>query len=78
VWALTPREDRGRMRAVPAETEEVKAGVGAGQAEALHRPAAIEEVPVAMHEDEGAWWQSPVVMGVIVLALTFVLYLMFA
>jgi SSS family solute:Na+ symporter len=46
--------------------------------EALHRPAAIEEVPVAMHEDEGAWWQSPVVMGVIVLALTFVLYLMFA
>jgi solute:Na+ symporter, SSS family len=35
-------------------------------------------VPVAMHEEEGAWWQSPVVMGVIVLALTLALYLMFA
>jgi solute:Na+ symporter, SSS family len=31
-----------------------------------------------MHEEEGAWWQSPVVMGVLVLALTLALYLMFA
>jgi SSS family solute:Na+ symporter len=29
-------------------------------------------------EEEGAWWQSPVVMGVLVLALTLVLYLVFA
>jgi SSS family solute:Na+ symporter len=78
VWSLTPRESRGQMRALPSEPE-VKAGVGAqSHAETVHRSAAIEEVPVAMHEDEGAWWQSPVVMGVIVLALTFVLYLMFA
>jgi SSS family solute:Na+ symporter len=31
-----------------------------------------------MHEEEGAWWQSPVVMGSLVLALTLVLYLIFA
>jgi SSS family solute:Na+ symporter len=31
-----------------------------------------------MHEEEGAWWQSPAVMGAIVLALTVVLYLIFA
>jgi solute:Na+ symporter, SSS family len=76
VWSLTPREARGRMRAVPAEREEVPAGAGALLPE--HHPAVIEEVPVAMHEEEGAWWQSPVVMGMIVLALTLVLYLMFA
>ena len=35
-------------------------------------------VPIALHEDEGAWWQSPVVLGAIVLALTLVLYLIFA
>ena len=29
-------------------------------------------------EDEGAWWQSPVVLGWIVLILTAALYLMFA
>jgi SSS family solute:Na+ symporter len=29
-------------------------------------------------EDEGSWWQSPVVLGGIVLLLTAVLYLMFA
>ncbi|HEX2131562.1 MAG TPA: Na+/galactose cotransporter, partial [Actinophytocola sp.] len=29
-------------------------------------------------EDEGSWWQSPVVLGVLVLVLTFVLYLFFA
>ncbi len=29
-------------------------------------------------EDEGSWWQSPVVLGVIVLVLTAALYLMFA
>jgi SSS family solute:Na+ symporter len=76
VWSLTPREARGSMRAVPAEREEVTAGAGAVLPE--HHPAVIEEVPVAMHDEEGAWWQSPVVMGGIVLALTFVLYLMFA
>ena len=76
VWSLTPREARGRMRAVPAEREEVTAGGGAVLPE--HHPAVIEEVPVAMHDEEGAWWQSPVVMGGIVLALTLVLYLMFA
>jgi SSS family solute:Na+ symporter len=80
VWALTPREARGKVRARPAEPE-VKAGVAARpttHAEALHRPAAIEEVPAATHEEEGAWWQSPVVLGGIVLVLTVVLYLMFA
>jgi SSS family solute:Na+ symporter len=80
VWALTPREARGKVRARPAEPE-VKAGVAAQpttHAEALHRPAAIEKVPAAMHEEEGAWWQSPVVLGGIVLVLTVVLYLMFA
>jgi SSS family solute:Na+ symporter len=76
VWSLTPREARGRMRAVPAEREEVTAGGGAVLPE--HHPAVIEEVPVVMHDEEGAWWQSPVVMGVIVLALTLALYLMFA
>jgi SSS family solute:Na+ symporter len=29
-------------------------------------------------EDEGSWWQSPVVLGSIVIALTIVLYLLFA
>jgi len=29
-------------------------------------------------EDEGAWWQSTVILGVLVLVLTFVLYLFFA
>jgi SSS family solute:Na+ symporter len=29
-------------------------------------------------EDEGSWWQSPVVLGAIVIALTIVLYLLFA
>ena len=29
-------------------------------------------------EDEGSWWQSPVVLGVLVLVLTAALYLMFA
>jgi solute:Na+ symporter, SSS family len=80
VWALTPREDRGRVRVTRAAPE-VKAGVAAQpamHAEEHHRPAVIEEVPVAMHEEEGAWWQSPVVMGVLVLALTLALYLMFA
>jgi SSS family solute:Na+ symporter len=76
VWSLTPREARGKMRAVPAEREEVPAGAGAVLPE--HHPAVIEEVPVVMHDEEGAWWQSPVVMGVIVLALTLALYLMFA
>jgi SSS family solute:Na+ symporter len=75
VWALTPRESRGKVRAAAAE--EVTAGVGS-HAEALHRPAATEEVPAAMHEEEDAWWQSPVVMGAIVLALTLTLYLIFA
>jgi SSS family solute:Na+ symporter len=79
VWSLTSREDRGQVRATRAAPE-VKAGVAAQpapHAKALHRPAAIEEVPTAMHKDEGAWWQSPVVLGGIVLALTLVLYLMF-
>jgi solute:Na+ symporter, SSS family len=76
VWSLTPREARGGMRAAPAERAEVTAGAGAVLPE--HHPAVIEEVPVAMHDEEGAWWQSPVVMGGIVLALTLVLYLMFA
>jgi SSS family solute:Na+ symporter len=76
VWSLTPREARGKMRAVPAERAEVTAGAGAVMPE--HHPAVIEEVPVVMHDEEGAWWQSPVVMGVIVLALTLALYLMFA
>jgi solute:Na+ symporter, SSS family len=72
VWALTPREAR-----VTAVEPEVRAGVAA-PADALHRPAVLEEVPAATHDDEGAWWQSPVVLGGIVLALTLVLYLMFA
>ena len=61
----------------PSAAGEVPAGVGA-HGEAPRRHAAIEEVPTAMHEEEGAWWQSPVVMGAIVLALTLVLYLIFA
>ncbi len=76
VWALTPREGR-KVRVAPSASDEVTAGVGAS-GEGLRRPTAIEEVPTAMHEDEGAWWQSPVVMGAIVLALTVVLYLIFA
>jgi solute:Na+ symporter, SSS family len=76
VWSLTSREARGKMRAGPAEREEITAGAGAVLPE--HHPAVIEEVPVAMHEEEGAWWQSPVVMGLIVLALTLALYLIFA
>ncbi len=76
VWSLTPREARGGMRAAPAERAEVTAGGAAVLPE--HHPAVIEEVPVAMHDEEGAWWQSPAVMGGIVLALTLVLYLMFA
>jgi solute:Na+ symporter, SSS family len=76
VWALTPREGR-KVRVAPSASDEVTAGVGA-PGEGLRRPTAIEEVPTAMHEDEGAWWQSPVVMGAIVLALTVVLYLIFA
>jgi SSS family solute:Na+ symporter len=72
VWALTPREAR-----VTVVEPEVRAGVAA-PADALHRPAVLEEVPAATHDDEGAWWQSPVVLGGIVLALTVVLYLMFA
>ncbi|GAA5135088.1 sodium:solute symporter family protein [Pseudonocardia adelaidensis] len=75
VWALTPREGRGRTRVAPsAAGEEVPAGVAA----APRRHAAVEEVPAAMHEEEGAWWQSPAVMGGLVLALTLVLYLIFA
>jgi SSS family solute:Na+ symporter len=77
VWALTPREGRGKVRVAPSAAGEVPAGVGA-HGEAPRRHAAIEEVPTAMHEEEGAWWQSPVVMGAIVLALTLVLYLIFA
>jgi SSS family solute:Na+ symporter len=77
VWALTPRQGRGKVRVAPSASEEVPAGVGA-PGETARRHAAIEEVPVAMHEEEGAWWQSPVVMGAIVLALTLVLYLIFA
>jgi SSS family solute:Na+ symporter len=75
VWALTPRESRGKVRVAPSETgEEVTAGVAA----APGRQAAVEHAPTAMDEEEGAWWQSPVVMGGLVLALTLVLYLMFA
>jgi len=77
VWALTPRESRGKVPAAPAASEEVTAGVGA-LGETVRRPAAVEEVPAAMPEEEGAWWQSPVVLGGIVLALTVVLYLIFA
>jgi solute:Na+ symporter, SSS family len=77
VWVLTPREGRGKFRVAPSASEEVTAGVGQ-HGEAPHRHAAIEEVPAAMHDEEGAWWQSPVVMGAIVLALTVVLYLIFA
>jgi SSS family solute:Na+ symporter len=76
VWALTPRESRGKVRVAPSAADEVTAGAAA-PAQAPRRHAAIEEVPAAMHEEEGAWWQSPVVMGVIVLALTLVLYLLF-
>jgi solute:Na+ symporter, SSS family len=76
VWSLTPRESRGKGRIAPSAAEEVTAGV-APHGEATRRHAAIEEVPAAMHEEEGAWWQSPVVMGMGVLALTLVLYLMF-
>jgi SSS family solute:Na+ symporter len=77
VWELTPRVGRGKVRVAPSAAEEVPAGAGA-QGEAARRPAAIEEVPAAMDEEEGAWWQSPVVMGAIVLVLTLVLYLIFA
>jgi SSS family solute:Na+ symporter len=77
VWSLTPREGRGKTRVAPSASESVTAGAGA-QGETVRRHAATEEVPVAMHEEEGAWWQSPVVMGAIVLALTVVLYLIFA
>jgi SSS family solute:Na+ symporter len=79
VWALTPRESRGKVRAAPSDVaEEVTAGVAPQRGEAAARHAAIEDVRAAMREEEGAWWQSPVVMGVIVLALTLVLYLIFA
>jgi SSS family solute:Na+ symporter len=77
VWALTPRQGRGKVRVAPSASQEVTAGVGP-HGEAPHRHAAIEEVPAAMDEEEGAWWQSPVVMGGIVLVLTLVLYLIFA
>ena len=70
-------EGRGKVRVAPSASEEVTAGAGQ-HGEAPHRHAAIEEVPAAMHEEEGAWWQSPVVMGAIVLVLTLVLYLIFA
>jgi SSS family solute:Na+ symporter len=77
VWELTPRVGRGKVRVAPSASEEVTAGAGA-QGETAGRHAAIEEVPAAMDEEEGAWWQSPVVMGAIVLVLTLVLYLIFA
>jgi SSS family solute:Na+ symporter len=74
VWSLTPRAGRGqRHRAVPGEVQ-----AGAAQPTgAVQRHTAVESVPVAMNEEEGAWWQSPVVMGVLVLVLTLALYLMF-
>jgi len=62
------------VRVAPSAADKVAAGTSA----APRRYAAIEEVPTAMHEEEGAWWQSPVVMGMLVLALTLVLYLIFA
>jgi SSS family solute:Na+ symporter len=77
VWELTPRVGRGKVRVAPSASGEVTAGAGA-RGETAGRHAAIEEVPAAMDEEEGAWWQSPVVMGALVLALTLVLYLIFA
>jgi SSS family solute:Na+ symporter len=77
VWELTPRVGHGKRRVAPSAAGEVTAGAGA-QGESARRHAAIEEVPTAMDEEEGAWWQSPVVMGAIVLVLTLVLYLIFA
>jgi solute:Na+ symporter, SSS family len=75
VWSLTPRAGRGqRHRAAP---EEVPAGAAAQPTDVVRRHTAVESVPVAMNEEEGAWWQSPVVMGVLVLVLTLALYLMF-
>ncbi len=74
VWALTPRASRGKVRVAPSA-----AGEAASEATVAHgRHAAIEEVPTEVREEEGAWWQSPVVMGALVLALTLVLYLIFA
>ncbi|MGH8879740.1 MAG: sodium:solute symporter family protein, partial [Stackebrandtia sp.] len=71
VWALTPRESRGKVGVAPS-------AAGEGVAAAPSRHAAVEHVPAAMHEEEGAWWQSPAVMGGLVLALTLALYLIFA
>jgi solute:Na+ symporter, SSS family len=81
VWALTPREGRGKVRVAPSaagSAEGETAARATAQGERSGRHAAIEEVPTAVHEEEGAWWQSPVVMGAIVIALTVVLYVIFA
>ncbi|HLU58571.1 MAG TPA: sodium:solute symporter family protein [Pseudonocardia sp.] len=75
VWALTPRGSRAEA----VETRVAPSAAGEAGAAAPHgRPATIEEVPTSLHDDEGAWWQSPAVMGTLVLVLTAVLYLIFA
>ena len=81
VWALTPRGRRGRPVAegagVGGEFPGGPAGGGRGDVVAERRSVGVSAGLEGPDEEEGAWWQSPVVLGAIVLVLTLVLYLMF-
>jgi SSS family solute:Na+ symporter len=77
VWALTPRRRRDR---VAVESVGVGGGGAAGdggEAATARRAATVSAGLEGPGEEEGAWWQSPVVLGVIVLALALVLYVIF-
>jgi SSS family solute:Na+ symporter len=81
VWSLTPRGRRGRPvvegAGVGGELPGGPAGGGRGDVVAERRAVGVSAGLEGPGEEEGAWWQSPVVLGAIVLALTLVLYLMF-
>jgi solute:Na+ symporter, SSS family len=82
VWSLTPRRGRGQVvvegagvgGGEPVGTRAAGGGDPAAERRAVELPAGIGGPG---DEDEGAWWQSPVVLGVLVLALTLALYLIF-
>jgi SSS family solute:Na+ symporter len=82
VWSLTPRRGRGQVvvegagvgGGEPVGTRAAGGGDPAAERRAVGVPAGIGGPG---DEDEGAWWQSPVVLGVLVLALTLALYLIF-
>jgi SSS family solute:Na+ symporter len=53
------------------------AGGGRGDVVAERRAVGVSAGLEGPDEEEGAWWQSPVVLAVIVLVLTLALYLIF-